>query len=391
MKLEKCIGCQGCVEACPYNAIDFSYNIWGEGHAVIDADKCKDCGLCDRICPSNNILFNEAATTVYAVISKKYRHTGSSGGVFFELASRFVAQGGVVYGATFNDALKLVHRKATTREELIKLCKSKYLHSDMTGVYAEIAELLKAKRNVMFVGTPCQVSAVKNLFSKKYRDQLFLVDFLCHGTGTQKVFDICIREEENKQNGSIKDFYFRSKSRKAAHSFTYTLEQNNRKKNILGYSFQFPYYYSYLKYGIFNEYCYECKYAKSNRVGDITVGDFWGVHKYNKALDEKKGVSMISVNTDIGRKYFEEICHECVVYNYPIDYAMRVNQAFRENVSNACRTAKHTFEKNLCEEGEQALVEKMSCPNVKKEIIYAKTPRIIKQTWNLIRGRSEKY
>ena len=71
MKLEKCIGCQGCVEACPYNAIDFSYNIWGEGHAVIDADKCKDCGLCERICPLSNILFNEAATTVYAVISKK--------------------------------------------------------------------------------------------------------------------------------------------------------------------------------------------------------------------------------------------------------------------------------------------------------------------------------
>ena len=387
-KCGHCIGCQVCVDVCPFKAIDFSQSIWGEGRAVVDATKCKDCGLCERICPANNILFNEPATTVHSVISKKNRRTGSSGGVFFELASRCISQGGVVYGAAFDVDLKLVHKRANTCEDLIKLCRSKYLHSDMTGVYSEISELLKAKRNVMFVGTPCQVSAIKNTFLQKYRDQLFLVDFLCHGTGTQKVFDACIKEEEKKRNGSIKDFSFRAKVRKAAHSgFIYTLKQGNREKKISGYSFEFPYYYSYLKYRIFNEYCYECKYATNGRVGDITIGDFWGIHKYNKTLDEKKGVSMISVNTEVGRKHFEEIRGECIVYDYPIEYATAGNQAFRENLSEAYRNAKHALEKTLLENGEQALVKKLCCPNVKKEIIYAKTPDFIKKVWNRVRGR----
>lgn len=386
MEYGNCIGCQACVDACPFQAISFIYDEWGEGKATVDETKCKKCGLCERICPAEKISYNKPTETVYAVVSKKNRNTGSSGGVFFELASNFIEQGGVVYGAQFDEKLKLVHKKAQNIEELSAICKSKYIHSDMTGVYSEIQDFLKANRKVMFVGTPCQVSAVKNLFSQKYCDLLLCVDFLCHGAGTQKVFDICIKEEEKIKNGKITDFSFRAKTRKAEHSFKYALNCGENNKTVSGYSFEFPYYNSYLKYNIFYECCYDCKYACVSRVGDITLGDFWKIQKFNKNLSDKDGVSAICVNTDIGKFYFDKIKSDCVVYQYPTEFAADNNQSFRESVGVEAHQSKQNLFKILREDGETALYEKLRCDNVNKEILYAKTPNIVKKVWNYVRG-----
>lgn len=382
-----CIGCQACIDMCPRSAIDFSYNIWGEGRALVDTIKCTRCGLYKRICPALNISFQPACDTVYATFSIANRNSGSSGGIFFELASDFIRQGGVVYGAAFDPNLKLIHTKATCIKDLGKLCKSKYLHSDMNGVYADIADSLRQNIKVMFVGTPCQVSAVKNLFSDKYKGQILLVDFLCHGTGTQKVFDICVKETEKNKNGKIVNFTFRAKSRRAEHSFSYTLRKGNKSKVVSGYSFEFPYYNSFLKYNIFNEYCYDCKYACNHRVGDITLGDFWNIQSYNKQLDDKTGTSMIAVNTETGKYYFDSIRSKCVIYQYPIRLASDNNQAFRENEGTRSRDAKHIMQDVLLNKGEPALLECMRCKNISKQIVYAKTPDFVKKLWNRVKRR----
>ena len=252
--------------------------------------------------------------------------------------------------------------------------------------FGEISDCLKQGKNVMFVGTPCQVSAVKNLFSEKYKDQLFLIDFLCHGTGTQKCFDICIRAEEKKQKGKITDFMFRAKSKSAEHSYKYTLIRGDRKKTVTGYSFEFPYYHSYLRYCIFNEACYECPYARKERVGDITLGDFWKIQKYNKSLSDQKGVSMLSVNTQQGRDFIKKIRNTCIFFEQPIENAAENNEAFRSCVSESCRDTKHKLVEILENDGEFALVEKFSCSQVKKNLIYAHIPLIVKKIWNQIRG-----
>jgi len=382
-----CIGCQACVDFCPRKAISFHYNEWGEGKAIVDTSQCNGCGICELHCPVLTNIFNEAQNNVYAAISKKNHRTGSSGGIFFELANKFIADGGVVFGAAFDTELELIHKKVSSISELFSLCKSKYLHSDMSGIYNEISECLKNGLKVMFVGTPCQVSAVKNAFINKYEPQLLLIDFLCHGTGTQKCFDMCIASEEKKRNGKIVDFNFRAKTRRAEHSFRYKLKCADKDKNITGYSFEFPYYYSYLKYGIFYEACYKCKYAKKERVGDITLGDFWGIQKYNKALSDQKGVSMLSVNTQKGFGAIEAIKDTCEFYEYPIENASEKNEAFRSCVSEKCHKSKQELEDVLLNKGDEALIERLRCPNIKKELIYAKTPLFIKRIWNRIRGR----
>ncbi len=379
-----CIGCQGCVDVCPQKAISFNYNIWGEGRASVMQDKCVNCNLCDSICPALKKDLNEEVSSVMAVISKKNAKTGSSGGVFYELAESFIKDGGVVYGACFNNKLKLVHSKARIVEEIPALCKSKYLHSDMTGIYNEIKNDLMKGKSVMFVGTPCQTSAVKNLFYNKYKDNVFLVDFLCHGAGTQKVFDICIKDIESRTNGKVEDFNFRSKSRKAEHSFSYFLQTEKKRKKISGYSFEFPYYYSYLKYTIFDDACYACPYACSQRVGDITLGDFWGIQTYNKKLKDYKGVSMVSLNSSKGSELFSKILGDCVVFNYPISCATAKNQSFSEPVKYPKQ--KGELVSTLTNEGEKMLVEKLACKNIKKHKIYARIPSFVKTLYKLARG-----
>lgn len=380
-----CIGCQACFDMCPKNAISFTYDKWGEGKACVDDEKCVRCGLCSKICPAINQKCNPIMPQVLAVRSKNNSRTGSSGGVFYELAKDFIEQGGLVYGAAFNDRLKLIHGCAEKIEDLSRLCKSKYLHSDMSGIYREMKEHLNNGRRIMFVGTPCQTSAVKNLFSDKYGDRIVLVDFLCHGTGTQKIFDACIRNVEAREQGKITEFSFRSKSRRAEHSYSYMLLKNGKAVKRSGYSFEFPYYNAYLKYNIFNNVCYQCPYAKRERVGDITLGDFWGIQKYNKRLNDQKGVSMISLNTQIGQALFKKIENKCTVCRYPIECAADRNVSF--NGPKKYPDQRTWYLEILETEGEDRLVEQLSCKNIKKEIIYAKTPEFVKRVYNVIRGR----
>lgn len=378
-----CIGCQACVDICPNNAINFTYNNFGEGKAKADQEKCVACGLCDKICPAINVNLNKSKESVYAIISKFNAKKGSSGGVFIELATNFITNGGVVVGAGFDENLKLNHLIATTEKELLPLLKSKYLHSDMEGIYTKLKSLLAENKKVMFVGTPCQASAVKNIFLPKYRENLLIVDFLCHGTGTQKVFNACIAQEEKKKGGKITEFYFRSKSKKAEHSFSYILEKDGKRRKISGYAFEFPYYHSYLKYTIFQDACYTCKYATKDRVGDITLGDFWGVQKYYKKLKDYKGVSLICVNTIDGEKEIEQIKDKCFVKEFPIECTYK-NQSLIEPVSFPKEKTK--YEQVLNEKGESKLVELLSCKNIKKQKIYAKVPKFVKNLYSKLKG-----
>lgn len=383
---DTCIGCQACVDCCPAQAISFTYDFWGDGKAHVNLQKCVNYSLCDSICPARKMDLNPEQKNVFAVVSKINSKKGSSGGFFFEVASKFLRSGGVVYGAAFDENLKLCHVCVKKVDDLIPLCKSKYVHSDMEGIYKQIGSNLKQGIPVMFVGTPCQTSAVKNLYKKKYRERVLLVDFLCHGTGTQKVFDICKTYEEQHKNGRISDFCFRSKSRKAEHSFTYTLNTMGRKKTVSGYSFEYPYYNGYLSYTIFQDACYRCEYTKTMRVGDITLGDFWGIQNFDSHLKDYKGVSMISVNTELGDKWFARVINNCEQKSFPIECATSKNQSFTCCVP-APKKKKKQLVKLLIENGSDALVEELKCHNIPKSIIYAMTPQWVIRVYDRVRGR----
>lgn len=57
----------------------------------------------------------------------------------------------------------------------------------------------------------------------------------------------------------------------------------------------------------YRESCYQCRYADTNRVGDLTCGDFWGVEKVRTQFMDTKGVSVVLVNSEKGKAFFEKI------------------------------------------------------------------------------------
>jgi len=52
--------------------------------------------------------------------------------------------------------------------------------------------------------------------------------------------------------------------------------------------------------------CYNCQLACQERIGDITIGDFWGLNKGELIKKADKGISIIICSTNKGKKIIEE-------------------------------------------------------------------------------------
>lgn len=170
------------------------------------------------------------------------KDTGSSGGVFSLLASCVIKDGGVVYGAAFNDRLKLEHRRIVEIEDLRPLCKSKYLQSDCSGIYSNVKKDLLAGSLVLFVGTPCQCQALQNYVGDNLRKNLLVVDFVCHGVPNQKLFDENLKWND-KKFGKVSSVEFRYKGSEVQHPQTLKLvyERKGKDKAILRMHYQDPF------------------------------------------------------------------------------------------------------------------------------------------------------
>ena len=101
----KCCGCGACVQRCPKNCILLKEDGEGFLYPVVDKDNCVDCGLCEKVCPVLNQGEERKPLYVYAAKNEdeEIRKKSSSGGVFTLLAVQVIKNGGVVFGARFNE------------------------------------------------------------------------------------------------------------------------------------------------------------------------------------------------------------------------------------------------------------------------------------------------
>ena len=188
---DKCCGCNACEFVCPKDAISMVRDEYGFRYPKIDEDKCISCGLCEKIC-----AFQDKQTKVtkqtYASINLNSEQKGksSSGGIFAALAEQFIRNGGYVCGSEFkvsNNNANISHCVINSVEDICRLQGSKYVQSNLDCL-SEINELLKKNKKILFSGTPCQVAQIQKLF-KKYSDQLYTIDIICHGVPNQKWFN----------------------------------------------------------------------------------------------------------------------------------------------------------------------------------------------------------
>ncbi len=307
-----CTGCTSCMNICPNSAITMKTSTDGFNYPVINQNKCINCNLCKKVCPVLNFKKNSSINNCFVGYAKddKVIEKASSGGVFPLIADYVLSNKGIVIGAKLNNKNRLKHIAITNKDELDKLKGSKYLQSDLENIFTFIKEKIKDNK-ILFVGTPCQVAGLKS-FIKNDFNNLICIDLVCHGVASPKLFDKYIKELEEQAGDKIIDYNFRDKST-GWDTYSNTAIFKYKKKTEL-YS-KNNYMNLFLSDIALRESCYNCNFKLENKYSDITLGDFWGVNKYYPEMYNKKGVSAIIINTDLGKEIFNNI-KEHLEYKY---------------------------------------------------------------------------
>lgn len=306
---EKCTGCGACVQRCPKRCISWTQREFGFRYPQIDKDACVNCGQCEKVCPIDKALEVSAEQKAYAAVHKddEVLAKSTSGGAFTAIADAVFAQGGIVYGAAMLDGMQVKHIRTSGKDDFEGLRSSKYLQSDTGTTYQMVEQDLKQGKTVLYSGTPCQIDGLKNFLGKDY-ENLYTVDIVCHGVGSQAYFDKYM-DYARERYGKIKALRFRSKEYAgwSCGGGVVVVDSSDCLKKIPYRDFD-NYYYSYFLSGdIYRKSCYSCKYANTNRVGDFTLGDYWGVEALNLPLQTENGCSLLLVNNRHAMQLLDEI------------------------------------------------------------------------------------
>lgn len=306
---ENCCGCTACMSICPEQAIAMNADEEGFLYPVINENLCIKCDLCKQICPFHDnyrVNGNYDHPQVYAAKHRnnEVRMNSSSGGVFTAISDYILGVDGIIYGAAFDKNFIVRHQKAETAEERNKFRGSKYVQSNLTGVFGEIKNELKKGRTVLFTGTPCQNAGLRSYLGESY-DNLFLCDLVCHGTPSPLIFESYIKYCEKKNKSSIKQYYFRFKGN-GWHSHTEKAVYANGKEDstsLLSQSYKVLFY----SHVALRPACHNCKFCNFSRPSDITIGDFWGIEKSMPGFDDNIGISLVLINSPKGNYLFHNI------------------------------------------------------------------------------------
>ena len=211
-----CCGCSACYSICAHDAISMQPDSLGFLYPVVDEDKCIDCGLCEKVCSFNEAYdtsLNLSEPIAYGARHKDMNEveTSRSGAAFIAISDWILAHGGAVYGAGYTDHFRVVHKRATTKEERDEFKGSKYVQSDLTGVFRQVKKDLKDGMLVLFSGTPCQTAGLNSYIGKKLRENLYLVDIVCHGVPSPYIWRDYINYLEEKEGDEIVWVNFRDK------------------------------------------------------------------------------------------------------------------------------------------------------------------------------------
>lgn len=314
-----CCMCKNCYRVCKFDAITFCTDEYGFEYATINENKCVNCNQCSKYCPIMKRCSDKTQVFESGVaysINEELKRQGSSGGLFGCFANEIIRKGGVVYGAAFDETLKLKTTRAISKKELFPLYKSKYLLCDTNSQFEQIERDLKDSKIVLYCSTPCQIDALKIYLQKEY-DNLYTIDFVCHGVSSQLLFDYFKQLYEDEKSVIVKSFMFREKVNKptSSHYFLIDYEKNNKSVLKKGLYYEYPYYNAYCKQIILRPNCYSCLYARKNRVSDISIGDFHNVENYIHDIDRFSGISMFICNSEKGKKLFKECENQLFIRN----------------------------------------------------------------------------
>lgn len=305
-----CCGCGACADICETKALRMVPDSEGFCYPRIDSALCTGCGRCESVCPMDAGPGGETDRLYYGAQArvKALRASGSSGGVFSILAEYALGQGGIVYGAGYDNDMNVIHKGIEDREQLVQIKRTKYVQSDMSGIYAAIERHLEEGRFVLFCGTPCQTRAL-GLFLGKAYEKLLLADLVCYGVPSPGIWKDYVKFLERKHRGKVTDFSFRDKRNvDNGHMCSYIAGG----KEYAGSLYQNPFCKLYFKNLILRQSCHNCRFCTVARDSDFTIGDFWGIGRVRPEMDDGLGTSMVIVHTEKAKRVWEHIKGEMV-------------------------------------------------------------------------------
>lgn len=327
--VQNCSSCAACANVCTRSAISMQLDAEGFYRPVIDAEKCVQCGACERACPWDKSVENPNVADVSPKTVAAYakdesvRLQSSSGGIFTVLAERVLEGGGVVVGVAQVAPTRFGHVLVENKAGLARLRGSKYVQADVGLVYREVRNLLKAGRKVLFSGTPCQVAGLYAVLGNAASVDLFTLDIVCHGTPSVKVFEKYVREMEKMGDSALDGIIFRDKSE--GWSGYALLHRFKSGKSVSVHHGRSKYMRLFLSRICQNVSCDDCHYRKLPRIADITLGDYWGISKYHPEMNDNKGTSVVMLNTEHGKALFESVAGKVAQCDSKVEYAIAGN------------------------------------------------------------------
>lgn len=300
---QNCTGCMACLQICPVKCISVGEDEMGDLYPYIDRDTCLECGSCMKVCPEictdqKNSL--KKADHVYAAwsLNSNSRSASTSGGAAAEFYESALNQGYWICGVKYEEQYHVRHSLTKDQKEISAYRQSKYVYSENVDIYRKIKELLQKDEKVLFISLPCKVAGLYSFLGNKLAQNLLTVDIVCHGMPPYNQLREHIKKVATLSRGKMT---FRKDNE-------YIFEVKDNAKTLYSKKGRQDNYLAAFLEGLnYRPSCYNCSYARPERIADITIGDFWGLgaeipwnHPYTGSI------SAVLINTEKGRKFWDE-------------------------------------------------------------------------------------
>lgn len=356
-----CCGCGACVQKCPQQCISVLTDKEGFEYPQVDKKTCIDCGLCEQVCPILNRDDRRPPLGVYAAknTQDEVRKRSSSGGVFSVVAQQVLQERGVVFGARFDSSWQVVIDYIEKEQDLDLLRRSKYLQAKIGNSYQQTSVFLKQGRRVLYSGTPCQILGLRHFLGTDYPN-LLTIDMACHGVPSPKVWELYLDYRKNEikrkcegmeltDTPSVVDVNFRDKL-EGNHwedyhlTFGFNISQGESTISYSSFFYDDLYFKLFLSDAILRPSCYKCPVREGRSGSDLTIADYWSINDVLPEFNDRKGISLLLVNSNKGTDFLHLVNHIELV-STPYEVATRRNGGF--SLSTSVHPGRKFFFRNL--------------------------------------------